>query len=67
MGKRKKIHLINDLPHIYELEDTMSFCRKYEHLYIWGNGETEQYLLKYFDICGIIVEGFVVALSLIHI
>ena len=61
MGKRKKIHLINDLPHIYELEDTMSFCRKYEHLYIWGNGETEQYLLKYFDICGIIVEGFVVA------
>lgn len=60
-NSRKKIHLINDLPHIYELEDTMEFCRKYEHLYIWGNGETEQYLLKYFTLCGIKIEGFVVA------
>ncbi len=58
--ERKKIHLINDLPHIYELEDTIEFCNKYNHLYILGNGEIEQYLLKYFDMCKINIEGFVV-------
>ena len=59
-NSRKKIHLINDLPHIYELEDTIDFCSQYDEIYIWGRGETEQYLLKYFDMCAISVKGFVV-------
>ena len=60
-NERKKIHLLNNLPHIYELEDMMEFCQKHEKLYIWGNGESEQYLLKYFDMIKVEIAGFVVA------
>lgn len=37
---REKIYLINELPHIYELQDMMEFCRneKYKKLYIYGKG-----------------------------
>lgn len=49
------------MPHIYELEDMMEFCSKYKHLYIWGCGDIEQYLLKYFDLCNVNIDGFVVA------
>lgn len=57
---RKQIHLINELPHIYELEDMMEFCEKYEHLYIYGRAINQEYLLKYFDMCNIKIDGFVV-------
>lgn len=56
----KNIHLINELPHIYELEDMMEFCRKYEHIYIYGKGENQELLLKYFDMCGVEIAGYVV-------
>lgn len=59
MGK-KRLDLINELPHIYELEDMMEFCKKYEHLYIYGKGENQEYLLKYFDMCGVKIDGYVV-------
>lgn len=59
MGK-KRLDLINELPHIYELEDMMEFCKKYEHLYIYGKGENQEYLLKYFDMCGVKIAGYVV-------
>lgn len=58
--KRKNIHLINELPHIYELEDMMAFCKKYKRLYIYGRDENQEYLLKYFDMCGITIEGYTV-------
>lgn len=32
---RNQIHLINELPHIYELEDMMEFCKKYDDIYIY--------------------------------
>ncbi len=57
---RNPIHLINDLPHIYELEDMMEFCAKYDHLYIYGRAWNQEYLLKYFDLCKVPIEGFVV-------
>lgn len=57
---RKTIHLINELPHIYELEDMMAFCKKYEYIYIYGRAVNQEYLLKYFDMCGIKIDGFVV-------
>ncbi len=59
---REKIHLINELPHIYELEDMMEFCRneKYKKLYIYGKGENQEYLLKYFDMCKVDIAGYVV-------
>lgn len=61
MGEeRRKVHLINELPHIYELEDMINFCRKYEKVYIYGRGEKQEYLLKYFDMCGVKISGFVV-------
>jgi MoaA/NifB/PqqE/SkfB family radical SAM enzyme len=59
--KRDQIHLINDLPHIYEIEDMIEFCRSYGHLYICGAAENQEYLLKYFDICGIKIDGYTVS------
>ena len=58
-GKKPKYHLINDLPHIYELEDMIRFCEKFKRIYIYGHGENQEYLLKYFDMCGIAIEGYV--------
>jgi len=59
-SKRAKIHLFNDLPHLYELADMMDFCTKYEHLYICGAAENQEYLLKFFDSCGITIDGYTV-------
>lgn len=58
---RKNIHLINELPHIYELEDMMEFCKKHKSLYIYGRSENQEYLLKYFDMCGVLIKGYVVS------
>lgn len=58
--ERKKYHLINELPHIYELEDMMGFCKEYERVYIYGRGIQQEYLLKYFDMSDVRIEGFVV-------
>lgn len=57
---KKKIHLINELPHIYELEDMMAFCKNYEKLFIYGRGVQQELLLKYLDICDVKITGFVV-------
>ena len=57
---KKKYHFINKRPHIYELEDMMEFCKKYEHLYIYGRDAQQEYLLKYFDICEMHIDGYVV-------
>jgi hypothetical protein len=59
--EKKSIHIINDMPHIYELEDMLEFCKKYEHLYICGTAEKQEYLLKYFDICGVKIDGYCVS------
>ncbi len=56
----KNIHMINDLPHMYELEDMIKFAGKYKHLYIYGRGIQQEYLLKYLDMCEIHVDGYVV-------
>lgn len=58
--ERKRIHLINELPHIYELEDMIKFCKEYKKIYIYGRSEQQEYLLKYFDMCDIKITGFVV-------
>ena len=47
-------------PHLYENEDLMSFCHKYNSLYIYGSAINQQYLYKYLTQCGIKVNGFVV-------
>jgi len=56
----EKERLINELPHIYELEDMMAFCRNYTRVYIYGRGIQQEYLLKYFDMCGIKITSYVV-------
>lgn len=58
--ERKHIHLINELPHIYELEDMMEFCSKYERLYIYGRSINQEYLLKFLDMAGVEISGYVV-------
>jgi MoaA/NifB/PqqE/SkfB family radical SAM enzyme len=57
---RKKIHLINDSPHRYEIGDLLEFCRKHKNLYICGAAENQEYLLEYFDTCKVNVKGYVV-------
>ena len=57
-SNRAKIHLFNDLPHLYELEEMMAFCAKYEHLYICGAAENQEYLLKFFDNCSVKIDGY---------
>jgi hypothetical protein len=60
---RSKIHVINELPHIYEIEDMIAFCKKYDHIYIYGAAENQEYLLKFLDICEIPVDGYAVSSS----
>lgn len=57
---RKAVHVINELPHIYELEDMIRFCRQYGHIYIYGKAVNQEYLLKYFDMSGVNIDGYVV-------
>jgi hypothetical protein len=59
-SKRAKIHVFNDLPHLYESADMMEFCARYKHLYIVGAAENQEYLLKFFDSCGVAVDGYAV-------
>ena len=54
---------INRLPHIYEIDDLMEFCCKYSHLYIYGRGEAQEWLLRFLDMCGVIIEGYVVSFN----
>jgi hypothetical protein len=62
MNSRKaKLHPLNELPHIYEIEDMLEFCSQHEHTYIYGAGENQEYLLKYFDICGTPIAGYIVS------
>lgn len=56
----KKLHTINELPHIYELEDMMGFCEKYSKIYIYGIAINQEMLLKYFDMCDVKIMGYVV-------
>ena len=62
-SSRKKIHLINDAPHRYEMQDLWEFCSKYQRLYICGATERSEALLRFFDICNINIEGYAVTLS----
>ncbi len=56
-------HWINRLPHIYEIDDLMDFCKRYNHLYIYGRGPEQEYLLRYLDMCNIEIEGYVVSFN----
>lgn len=62
----RKVHLINELPHIYEMEDMIHFCQRYRKIYIYGRSERQEYLLKYFDMCGVRISGFVVTKKKAH-
>ena len=48
-----------DLAHLFEIEDMVSFARKYRRLYIYGCAMNQEYLLKFFDICGINADGYI--------
>jgi hypothetical protein len=58
---RAKIHLFNELPHLYELEDMLEFASKYKHIYIVGAAEKQEFLLKFFDNCGVNIDGYAVS------
>ena len=55
--------MLFDQPHLYEIEDMISFAKKYKHLYIYGCASNQEYLLKFFDICGINIDGYVTTYS----
>jgi hypothetical protein len=57
-------HWINRLPHIYELDDLMAFCRRNKRIYIYGRGEAQEWLLRFLDMCGgVNVAGYVVSFN----
>ena len=61
--KRNK-HWINRLPHIYEIDDLLDFCRKNKRIYIYGRGEAQEWLVRFLDMCGgVNVEGYVVSFN----
>jgi len=51
--------MIFDNPHLYEIEDMVSFAKKYKRLYIYGCAGNQEYLLHFFDICGINIDGYI--------
>ncbi|MDR0858670.1 MAG: hypothetical protein LBN97_06550, partial [Oscillospiraceae bacterium] len=51
--------MVFDQPHIYEIEDMLSFAGKYKHIFIYGCADNQEYLLKFLDICGVTVEGYI--------
>ena len=53
ISANRKVHLFNDRPHIYEIDDMLAFCKQYESVYIYGIKAEQEYLLKFFDICGV--------------
>ena len=60
MAIQRNKHLINHLPHVYELEDLIRFCGNYKELYIYGYEEEQEYILKLLDLCGIKTTGYIV-------
>ena len=57
-------HWINRLPHIYEIDDLMAFCAKYQNIWIYGRGEAQEWLLRFLDMIGDVdVKGYVVSFS----
>lgn len=48
-----------DQPHLYEIEDMMKFAAKYNRLYIYGCASNQEYLLKFFDICSVKIDGYI--------
>ena len=55
-------HWINRLPHIYEIDDLLDFCRKNKRIYIYGHTESQECLVRFLDMCGgVNVEGYVVS------
>ncbi|GHV51061.1 hypothetical protein FACS1894216_04370 [Synergistales bacterium] len=51
--------MIFDQPHFYEIEDMMSFVAKHRRLFIYGSASNQEYLLKFFDICDVNVDGYI--------
>ena len=51
--------MLFDQPHLYEIEDMINFTKKHRPLYIYGCASNQEYLLKFLDICGIVVDGYV--------
>jgi MoaA/NifB/PqqE/SkfB family radical SAM enzyme len=47
-----------EYPHISELENMVSFCRRFKTLYVYGASENCQYLAKYLSISEIEVAGY---------
>lgn len=51
--------MLFDQPHLYEVDDMMNFAEKYKRLFIYGCASNQERLLRFFDICGIQIEGYI--------
>lgn len=60
MAIMRNKHLLNHLPHIYEIDDLLAFCRKHDKLYIYGCTEEQEYITKFMDMCGVSITGYAV-------
>lgn len=51
--------MLFDQPHLYEIEDMMNFAARYDRLYIYGCASNQEYLLQFFDTCGVSIAGYI--------
>jgi hypothetical protein len=51
--------MLFDQPHLYEVEDMIAFAEQYNRLFIYGCASNAEYLLRFFDTCGINVDGYI--------
>jgi hypothetical protein len=51
--------MLFETPHLYEIEDMISFASKYKKIYIYGCAVNQEYLAKFLNSCKINVNGFI--------
>lgn len=61
MSNKIRKSWLTNLPHLFELDRLKEFCAKYTHVFIYGRGPEQEYLLKLLDMSDISIEGYVVS------
>jgi uncharacterized radical SAM superfamily Fe-S cluster-containing enzyme len=55
---RSKVHLINEMPNLDELDRMFAFCHNYACIKVSGNKENRKWFLKFMSICGVPIQKY---------
>ena len=53
----------DNMPNLNELKQMIRFCENHAKIYIYGCASNQEYLLKYFDCCGVKIDGYITTYS----